>query len=118
MKIFGREPAVYTGLLAAVLALVVSIDKFDFSAEEAAAIMGVIFAVLGVYTAWVTDQTLLGVFIGLAEAVIACAAVYGFDLTVDQTGAVMALITSAAGFAQRTQVSPAATPSLTGIRAP
>jgi len=118
MKIFGREPAVYTGLLAAVLALVVSIDKFDFSAEEAAAIMGVIFAVLGVYTAWVTDQTLLGVFIGLAEAVIAWAAVYGWDLTTDQTAGVMAVITAVAGVVQRTQVSPVATPNLTGIRAP
>lgn len=119
MKIFGREPAFYTSLLAAALSVILSIDKFDLTPEQAACIVAVATAVLGFYTAWVTDETLLGVGTGLAQSVLALAVAYGADLTTDKTTAIIAFVTVLLGGYERTQNSPAAIPGFTsGVRAP
>jgi hypothetical protein len=109
-RIFGREPAAWSGLIQAVLALALSLDMFALSNERVGLIMAVVSAVFGVYTAWVTASTMLGVIVGLANAAFALAAGYGFKLSTTTTAAAIGLVTVAVGFFQRTQTSPPRSP--------
>lgn len=105
MKIFGREPAFWIGVLEAVLALVLSWHKFGLTGENVGAIMAVVVAAFSVYTAWVTRDTMLGVLVGFVKALIALAAAFKFELSVDQVAAVIALTTIIAGGFNRTQTA-------------
>jgi len=111
MKIFGREPAAYVGLVEGAVALALTTNVFHLSTDWVTAIMAALTALGGIYTAYVTKDTLLGPVIGLAKAAFMVAVLLGFNLTVDQTGAVIAAITLLFSFFQRTQTSPAVTPS-------
>lgn len=103
--IFGREPAAWLGLIEMVLTLLMA---FSFGVDQTTfgPIMAVVTAVFGVYTAWVTKDTLLGVIVGLAKSGFVLMAVYGFTFTDAQTGAVIGVITVVVGFFNRTQTSP------------
>lgn len=115
MKIFGREPAVLTGTIEAALVLALSFGLFSLSQDTIGLIMAVVTAALGLYTAYVTDETLLSGVLGLIKAGLALSAVYGFSLTVEQTGALLAFVSVAFALFQRTQVSPLAQPSFKTI---
>lgn len=111
MKIFGREPAVYVGLIEGVLALLLSLNTFDLTHENVALIMAVVVALFGVYTAYVTRDTLLGVGSGLAKALLALAIGYGWEPGPDVTAAAIALVALTIAFFQRTQTTPLNTPT-------
>lgn len=110
-KIFGREPAVIASLIEATLAMLVAFGLLTGlgikGQAELALVMAVVSSALGVYVAWVTRATLLGVAVGLLKALIALGAVYGLTLTIEQTGALIAFLTVALGLFQRTQTEPA-----------
>lgn len=110
MKILGREPAFLVGVIEAVIALAVAFG-LDLTTEQTALVMAVVVSVFGVYTAYVTHDTLLGVGVGLAKAVLALAIGFGLKLSPDQIGTLLAFITVVAGFSHRTQTAPADTPS-------
>lgn len=114
-KIFGREPAVLASLIEAGLALLVAFgvlaDLGIRGQQELALVMAVVSSALGLYVAWVTRATLLGVAVGFTKALIALAAVYGLTLTVEQTGALIAFLTLILGYFQRTQTEPDPAPS-------
>ena len=101
-----REPAALVGLISGALALLLSLNQFGLTNENVGLIMGVVTAALGVYTAWKTSATLLGVIVGLTNAVFALVAGYGFELSADTTAAAIAIVTVLVGFFQRTQVTP------------
>lgn len=107
--IFGREPAAWVGLIEAVVALLV-VFALGVTTSSAVLIMAVVSAAAGVYTAWATRDTSLGVILGLVRAVISLAAYYGLDLTEGQQAALIALVAVALGFWQRTQTAPVADP--------
>lgn len=111
MKIFGREPAVYVGLIEGILAMLLSLNQFDLTHENIALIMAVVVALFGIYTAYVTRDTMLGVGVGLAKAVLALAIGYGWEPGPDVTAAAVALVALVIGFFQRTQTSPLNIPS-------
>lgn len=115
-KIFGREPAFLAGLLEALLAMLVSFGLLGFlgidGAEGVAVVMAVVQAVVGVYVAYVTKDTLLGVGVALLKSSVALLAFYHYDLTENQLVTLVALTTILLGSFQRTQTSPAPTPSL------
>lgn len=111
MKIWGREPAAFIGLISGVLSLLLSLNLFGLTNENVGLIMGVITAVFGVVTAYVTRDTMLGVIVGLVNAIFALVAGYGFELSADTTAAAIAVVTVLVGFFQRTQTSPLATPT-------
>lgn len=119
MKIFGREPAVIVGFIEALLALLLSFGLLKFiginTKEEVGIVMAVVSAVLGVYVAYVTSETLLAAVIGLTKAVIALLAMYNLQISLDQTAALLAFITLAITFFQRTQTSPLTNPSFKAI---
>lgn len=87
-----REPAWYVGLAEAVLACLLSFGLFHLTAERVSLVMAVVTALAGVYVAWRTRDTLLGVGVGLAKALLALAVGYGLALTDAQTGAIIAVV--------------------------
>jgi hypothetical protein len=111
VQLFGREPAAWVGLIEGTLAFVVGAKLLDLSTDQVGGIMAVVTALAGVYTAYVTRDTLLGVAIGLVKALVTAGIAFGLDLPTDQTGALIAFATVLLGFFQRTQTSPIASPS-------
>lgn len=109
VTIFGREPAAWVGLIEAILAVLVAF-ALGISQETFGPILAVVSAAAGVYTAWATKDTMLGVIVGLAKAVIGLTAVCGLTLTDQQVAGVIALTAVTVGFFQRTQTSPVAAP--------
>lgn len=115
-KIFGREPAFLAGLLEAALATLVSFGMLGFiginGAEGLAVVMAVVQGLVGVYVAYVTKDTLLGVGVTLLKASVALLAFYHYDLNETQLTTLIALLTLVLGSWQRTQTAPAVVPSL------
>lgn|GEM_PF-3402001 len=119
-KIFGREPAAIAGLIEGALALLLAFGWLSFiglrGQEDLAVVMAVVSGAMGVYVAWVTDETLLGYVLGLVKALIALGAVYGLTLSAEETGALIAFLTVALGFWQRDKVEPLEQPTFSFIR--
>ena len=105
--IFGREPALVAGFIKAMLVLVTAFWVI-MTPEQIGLINGVVAAVLAVYVAYVTHQTLASGLLGLTDAAIALAVGYGAHLSPEQTGAVIAFVTIAIAMYNRTQVTPVA----------
>ena len=108
-NIFGREPAAWVGLIEAILALLI-ITVLHWSAEQVALVMAAVVAAFGVYTAWVTEDTLLGVVVGFTKAVLALMVGFGLTLSPELTAAIIGLVTVVMGFFNRQQTSPVASP--------
>jgi len=117
-RILGREPAAWSGLIQALLALALSLNLFALTSETVALIMAVVNAAFGVYLAWVTANTMLGVIVGLTEAVFALVAGYGYELSTATTAAAIAVVTVLVGFFQRTQTTPLPDPSFKSDKLP
>lgn len=109
LRIFGREPAAFLGVIEAVLAALVAFG-LGITMESSGLIAAVISLGIGAYSAWATKDTLLGVLTGLAKAIVALVVYYGVTLTPEQIGAVVTLVPLVVGFWQRTQTTPVAEP--------
>lgn len=116
VKIFGREPVVVANAIEGSLALVLAFHWLDFigldSAEDMAVVMAVVSSAMGLYIAYVTKDTLLGALTGFIKAVIVLAAVFGYDLSAQQTAAIIGAATMVFAVWHRTQTGPAVVPSL------
>lgn len=110
MKVFGREPAVWIGLIEAALAFALSVG-LDWSADQVALVMAAVVAVFGVYSAYVTRDTMLGVVVGLTKAVIALFIGFGLSVSPELTASLIGLVVVGVGFFQRTQTAPLETPT-------
>lgn len=102
-----REPAFYVSLAEAVIAMLLSFGLIDLSAGQVALIMAVVMAGLGLVTAYVTNNTLLGAGVGFAKAVLALIAGFGLTLTEPQTAGIIAVVSVVLGAYNRSQTSPA-----------
>lgn len=102
-SVFGHEPAFWVGLVEAALAMVLSFNFLGLTPEGIGAIMAVVTAAAGFYTAFVTRATLLAVGVGLAKSVLVLGATFGLALTENQTTGVIALVTLGLGAFNRTQ---------------
>lgn len=115
-KIFGREPAFYAGLLEALLATLLSFGMLGFigidNAEGIAIVMAVVQGAIGIYVAYVTKDTLLGVGVAFLKSSVALLAYYHYELNEMQLTTLIALLTILLGGFQRTQTGPAVIPSL------
>lgn len=111
IMIFGREPAAIVGVIEAGLVLALTFGVPGLTGDSVVNVIAVVATALGVYTAYVTRDTLLGVVVGLAKALIALAVGYGLTLSPEQTGAIIAMVTMGLGLFQRTQTAPAISPS-------
>jgi len=109
-RILGREPAAWAGLVQGLLALALSLHLVGLTAENVGLIMACFTAAMGVYVAWATRDTMLGVIVALVNSSAALAIGYGLDLSTETTSATIAVVTVLVGFFQRTQTSPADPP--------
>lgn len=106
MKVFGREPAVYIAVLEAALAFLVTFGLDGLSAEQSTNILAVAVALGGVLAAWTTKDKLLATLGGLGRAVLVLGTSYGLNLSQEQVGLAVVVISAVAGVWLRTQTSP------------
>lgn len=106
MKVFGREPAVYIAVLEAALAFLVTFGLDGLSAEQSTNILAVAVAAGGVLTAWTTKDKLLGALSGAGRALLVLGTSYGLNLSQEQVGLAVVVISAVAGVWLRTQTSP------------
>ena len=109
MKIFGYEPVVLLNALSAALGLVVSLGVTSLTADQSAAIVGVVTAVLGAVAAWMTRPVAPQAFTAVAAAGATLLAAFGLHFTQAQVGAVNFAILAALTLLTRGQVSPTPT---------
>lgn len=114
--IFGREPAVWIGLIESAIALAVAVG-LRLSTDQVAAILAVVTAGFGVYVAYVTNETMLGVVVGLTKAVLALAIGFGLHLSPELTGAIIAFVTMGLSMFNRQNTSPLAVPTFATAKA-
>jgi hypothetical protein len=114
MKIFGKDPAFWSGVVQAVLLLLLSFNQIAqelaLTDERVGLIVALLSAVFAVYTAYVTRDAMLAFVHGAAKAVIALLAAYNLELTVDQIAAILGIMTIIAGVVQRDRTAPLVVP--------
>lgn len=112
MTIFGREPAALVAAIQSLLIVAVSfgwLEAIGLSSQDDVMLVVAVLSALGaVFLAWKTTGTVLSPVLELFKALLAVAAIYGFSLSTEQTGAAVAAITMVIGLFQRTQVTPLA----------
>ena len=110
MKVFGREPAVFIAVIEALLALLVTFQLDGLTAEQSTNILAVAVAVGGLLTAWTVRDKLFASLGGLSRAALVLGVSYGLNLTQEQIGLAVAVISSVAGIiVLRPQTSPVET---------
>lgn len=104
-KIFGREPALWLGLIGAVLTTLVALNQPWLSAGAAAAIM---VAITAVVTAFLTRPVAPALFVAAFGAIAALFLEYGVTLSEGLVAGISSLILAAFALAGvRPQVTPA-----------
>jgi hypothetical protein len=104
MKLFGREPALLLGLVAAAIQLF-SATVLNLTVEQQGVLNAVAVAIIGVVTAVaVRSDKAAPAVLGLVQAVLACALAFGLAIAPETQGAVMAFVTALVSAFVRTQV--------------
>lgn len=105
MKLFGREPAVWLGLVAVAVQFLVAWGV-DFSGEQQAGINAVATLVMGLAVAVMSarDQ-IVPAASGLLVGVLQLAVAFGFDLSQEKITTAGALLTALLALWLRTQVT-------------
>lgn len=105
-QIFGREPAVFVGVIEAAIAVAIAVGILDWDTDQIGAVMAVVVVIGGIVTAFLTHDTLLGGLIGLVKAGAVLLAAFGLNLSPDVTATLIAFLVAIAALFQRTQTSP------------
>lgn len=110
-NLFG-EPVAIVGAIQALLVMLISFDKLGaiglHTQGDVALVVVVLNTAAALYLAWTTHQTVLAPVIELFKALVALGVIYGFHLTTEQTGMVIAFLTALFALGHRTQTSPLA----------
>ncbi len=109
MKIFGREPALWVGVIGSALTLVGTLG-IGLDGTQATLWTTAIGALSGVVTAIATKPIAPGAFLGLVAAVVPLLGAYGFKLSDETVTAVNGLILVALPLIVRGQVTPDSDP--------
>lgn len=105
MKLLGREPMQWIGLLSAAVALF-SATVLPLSVEQQGTIVAVATAVFGFVGALaVSAEKAAPLVAGLVQSVIALALAFGLALSPEVQGSIMAFVAAAVAWYLRTQVS-------------
>lgn len=103
--VFGREPALWIGAVSVALTLLVSFG-LPLSDGQNAAVLAVLTAGAGLFTAWAVKPVSPALFLDLAKAALVLVAAFGLDLTAGQQGAILAAATTVLALVLRQQVTP------------
>ena len=109
VKLFGREPAAWVGLIEAALILLLAFFTL-MTPEQLTLVMAAVNALAGCYVAWATKDTMLGVVVGLAKAILALVIGFGLALTEPQTAAILGFVVIIGSFFNRQNTYPLADP--------
>jgi len=90
MKLFGREPAVWLGLLQGVLGAALVFNVFHLSADNSTLAQAASGAVFALVAAFFTKQVNLAVVVGAVQSVLALLVGFGLELSADQSAALIA----------------------------
>lgn len=105
MKILGRDPAFWTGLVAVVVQFLVAWGV-DLSEGQQAAVNAVAAALVGVVVAWsVARDQVVAVAAGLLTSVLQLFVAFGVDFSQEQIAAAGALLVAVLAGFLRTQVT-------------
>ena len=110
MKIFGREPAAWSGLLQAVLGALLAFGLFGLDHEEVALSSAAFSALLGVYVAYSTKLLNVATVVSAAQVVVAMLVGFGLDLPADTTAALIGVLQMALALFLRQNTEPATDP--------
>lgn len=102
--LFGREPAVWAGLVA-VLVQFVSAFVINVSQDVQTGVNITAVALLGLIVAWKVHDGVVAALTGFAQAALALGMNLGLDWSADKQAAYMAIITVVAQAFVRTQVT-------------
>lgn len=105
-KIFGRYPAFYSGLVAAIVMVATQIPQLGLSVVAGAAITAFVSAGLAVYSAFMTHQTMLAVGTGAAQAFFVLVAAFGLNVSDGLQTSLIAMIPFLLALFQHTQSIP------------
>ena len=111
MKLFGREPSAWAGLLQGVLAAVLALGLFNLTSEQTALAQAASAAVFALVTAFLTKSASASVVVSAAQAVLALLVGFGLSLTPETTAALIGAVQLVSAFWLRQQTSPAEQPS-------
>lgn len=107
MKIFGREPTVYITIVGAVLSYLVMLGFSGLSDLQAAAIMGVLTALVATINGLLVKPFNPAFMNGLIAAVAGLLVAYSVQVSPEQINAVQAIALAVGGlWAVRDQVTP------------
>lgn len=107
---FGREPALWIQTIGQLLALVVGFGLPGLNDTLAVAIMGVVTALFGVWTAWMVRPMAPTIWTSLIVAGAALGVELGFSLSQQQIAALTAFAVAVMTLILRSQVTPAHDP--------
>ena len=105
--IFGRDPALFIGL---VTAFVIALVSFRVPGVDAGAGAAIIALVTSLVTAFITRPWTPVIFTGIVTAAVALFAEYGFTLREEAVSALTGLTLAIFAFLTRPQVSPKSGP--------
>ncbi len=108
--IFGREPAAILASVTAVLSLLVGFGALEVIGLSSAADVGIVGAVLAaisaIYLAFATNESLLAPIVQLFKAGAALGAIYGLNLSAEESGLAILAIEAVFTAWHRDQVVP------------
>lgn len=105
-KLFGRNPAAFGGLVAALVMILTQIPELGLSVETGAAITAFVSAMLAVYSAFQTHMTGLAVFTGAAQATFVLLAAFSLTVSDGLQTAIISAIPVAFALFQHSQSIP------------
>lgn len=102
--LFGREPALFLGLIAAAIQIGSS-TFLHLTTEQQGALNMAVAAVVAVVLAWrVSAEKGAAALIGLTQTLTAGVLAFGFELSAELQSSIMALVMAGVSFYTRTQV--------------
>ncbi len=104
VRILGREPALWAGLLNAIIYMLGAL-VFHLSPKMESVLIAVVAAVLGLIVAWQTRDGLSAAILGLAKAVLALVLGLGLKVSADQQAAILTLVAALTAMFVRTQAT-------------
>lgn len=107
--IIGREPALVVTAAGSLLTFLVTFGLPFLTADDATNILAVISAIGTAIVGWATVNTRLSIVVGIGRTLLILAAGYGLNLTQEQIGLAVLVISSFAALWLRDRNEPAPT---------
>lgn len=106
MRILGREPTLWIGVVSSLVILLGTFGFHYLTGQQASLIVVAINAIAGALNAYAVRPVSPVAFTYAVGSIVAVAAAYGLNLTIEQVAALNALVVPTLALLTRGQVSP------------